>query len=82
MDHKYKNNPDRFCYIWGNVVFPKYQAKNTDFVKKAYHDYFGVKVGDQDKTFALQVYSKTYVENLRDLRNGKRESIPFAIPMV
>ena len=46
MDHKCKNTPDRFCYICGNVAFPKHQANTTDFVKKAYRYYFGVKLAD------------------------------------
>ena len=52
MDHKYKIIPDRFCYICSNVVLPKCQAKITDLVKKAYRDYFGVKLGDQNKPFS------------------------------
>ena len=59
MDHKCKNNPDRFCYICGNVVLPNHQAKIINFVKKAYHDYFGVKLGDQDKPFAPHICCKT-----------------------
>ena len=59
MDCKCKNNPDRFCYICGNVVFPNLQAKITDFVRKAYHDYFGDKLGDQDKPFAPYICCKT-----------------------
>ena len=47
MDRKCKNNSDRFSYICGNVVLPNRQAKFTDFVKKAYHDYFGAKAGNQ-----------------------------------
>ena len=82
MNHKCKNNPDRFCYICGNVVLPNRQAKITDFVKKAYRSYFGIKLGDQDKPFAPHVCCKTCVENLRHWRNGKRKSMPFAIPMV
>ena len=82
MDHKYKNNPGRFCYICGNVVLTKCQTKITDFVKKAYHDYFGVKLGDQLKPFTPYARSKICVKNLRDWRNGKTKSIPFAIPMV
>ena len=52
MGGKCKNNPDRFCYICGNVVLLNHQAKIINFVKKAYHSYFGVKLGDQDKLFA------------------------------
>ena len=74
---KSKNNPDIFCYICGNVVLPKHQAKITDFVKKAYFDYFGVKLGDQDKPFAPCICFKTCVENLRDWRNSKKKSMPL-----
>ena len=49
---------------------------------KTYRDYFGVKLRNQDKQFASYVCCKTYVENLRDWRNGKRKSMPFTIPMV
>ena len=62
MDHKCKNNPDRFCYICGNVVLPNHQTKITDLVKKAYHDYFGVKLGDQGKPFAPHIFCKTCEE--------------------
>ena len=79
MDHKCKNNLDRFFYICGNVVLPSYQAKTTDFVVKAYRDYFVLKLGDQDKPFTPQVCSKTCVENLRDWRNDKRKSMTYGI---
>ena len=82
MDHKYKNNPDRFCYICGNVVLPNWQAKIIDFVKKTYRNYFGVKLGDQNKPFTPYVCCKTCVENLRDLGNDERKSMSFAITMV
>lgn len=82
MDRKCKNHPNRFCYICGHVVLPDRQAKITDFVKKAYHAYFGVKLGDQDKPFAPHICCKTCVENLRDWRNKKRKSMPFGVPMV
>ena len=51
MDDKCKNNPNRFCYVCGNVVLLFHQAKIYDFVKKAYHSYFAVKLGNQDKPF-------------------------------
>ena len=82
MDRKRKNNPDRFCYICSNMVLPSRQAKITDFVKKAHRYYFGAKLGDQDKPFAPHICCKTCVENLKDWRNSKRKSMPFAIPMV
>ena len=63
------------------MVLPNHQAKITDFVKKIYHDYFGVKLGDQDKPFAPHICCKTCMGNLRDWRNDKRKCMSFAIPM-
>ena len=82
MDQKCKNNPDKFCYICSNVVLPNCHAKIIDFVKKAYCNYFGVKLKDQDKLFTPCICYKTCVENLRDWKNGKKKSMPFAILMV
>ena len=59
MDRKSKNNPDRFCYICGNMVLPNRQAKITDFVKKTYRNQFRVKLGGQDKLFAPHSCCKT-----------------------
>ena len=82
MKYKCKKKPDRFYYICGNVVLPNHQAKIADFVKKAYCNYFGVKLGDRDKPFTPHVCCKTCVENLRDWKNGKRKSMPFTISIV
>ena len=82
MDHKCKNNHNWFCYIRSNVVLFNPQAQITDFVKKAYRDIFGVKIGDQKKPFTLNICSKTRVEDFRYLKNGKRKRMLFAIPMV
>ena len=82
MNRKCKNHPDRFCYICGKVTLPDRQARTTDFVKKSYHAYFGVKLGDQDKPFAPHICCKTCVQNLRDWRNKRKCSMPFGVPMV
>ena len=62
MYRKCTNHPDRFCYICGNVILSGRLAKITDFVKKAYRGYFGVKLGDQDKPFAPHVSCKICCE--------------------
>ena len=49
---KCENNPDVFCYIYEKHNLPKRRVKITEFVKKAYLSYFGVKFGDQDKPWA------------------------------
>ena len=82
IDCKCTNNPDRFSYICDKVVLPHNQEKITTFVKKSYHDYFGVKLGNQDRPFASHVFCKTCVEDFRGWRDGKRKNMSFAIPMV
>ena len=82
MDQTCKNHPNRFCYICGHVVLPDRQAKITGFVKKPYQANFGVKLGDQDKSFTPHICCKICVEILRDWRNKKRKSMPFGVPMV
>ena len=69
IDCKCKNDLDRYCYISGNVVLPNRQAKITDFVRKVYHDYFGIKLGDQYKSFAPHVCYKMCgeLEGLKEL---------------
>ena len=70
MDRKFKKNPYRFCCICEVIPLPNHRAKINDFVKKAYRDYFGMKLGDQDKPFAPHICWKTCAEDLKDWRNG------------
>ena len=51
-------------------------------VKKAYHLYFGCKIGDQDKRWAPHICCNTCATNLRQWLNRKRKSMPFAVPMI
>ena len=77
-----KNKPDRFCYICDKVTLPDRKTKITSFVKKCYHAYFGMKLGDQDKPFAPHICCKDCVENLRRWSKGKIKNLPFGVPMV
>ena len=49
----------------------------TDFVKKAYFGYFGMKLGDQDKIWAPLTVCRSCVENLRQWTNGIRNVLVF-----
>ena len=49
LSRKCLNNPDVFCLICGNFTTVKNRLKITDFIKKVYDMYFGVKLRDQDK---------------------------------
>lgn len=53
MPRKCVNTVDNFCYICGEVTFANQKKSITSQVKKAYHAYFGCKVGDQDKPYML-----------------------------
>lgn len=76
------NHPDYFCYICGHFT-PRDQRKQlTRKVKVAYHHYFGVKVGDQDRTWAPHICCSVCYVGLTQWLNGKRKSMPFAVPMI
>ena len=77
-----KNHPDCFCYICGECKTVDNRKSITDFVQKAYYAYFGIKLGDQDKPWALLVVCKTCVKRLRQWTSGTRQSMGFGIPMV
>lgn len=76
------NCPDSFCYICGEFVVKKQQRSITDFVKKVYFAYFGVKIGDQDKSWAPHRVCSGCVEGLRSWSKGKVKSFRFGVPMI
>ena len=60
-----KNHPDSFCYICGELKITDERNSVTGFIQKAYHAYFRVQLGNQDKPWALYVFCKTCDEHLR-----------------
>lgn len=76
------NSPDSFCYICGELVVKKQQRVLTDFVKKVYFAYFGIKVGDQDKSWAPHRVCSSCVEGLRMWSKRKVKSFRFGVPMI
>lgn len=76
------NHPDNFCYVCGKFA-PRDQRKSLSTkVKCAYHHYFGMKVSDQDRSWAPHVCCSICYVGLTQWLNGKRKSMPFAIPMI
>ena len=75
------NSPDLFCYICGEYTLKDNIRPITDFLKHAYHLYFKVKLGDQDKSWAPHIACKTCSEILRAWTHGKKK-FKFGIPMV
>ena len=82
MPRQCVNSVDNFCYICGEVIFAKQKKAITAVVKKAYHLYFGCKVGDQDKDWAPHICCRTCATNLSQWLRGKRTAMSFAVPMI
>ncbi|KRZ59901.1 hypothetical protein T02_1197 [Trichinella nativa] len=77
------SSPDSFCHIFGSFVMKSNMQKITDIVNKAYFAYFGIKLGDQDKSWAtIHIVCHTCVEQLRKWSNKTLKSLPFDVPMV
>ncbi|XP_047002304.1 uncharacterized protein LOC124619766 [Schistocerca americana] len=76
------NNPDVFCYICREYTLSVDRKNITGFVKNAYQAYFQVKLGDQDKPWALHTVCKKCVEYLRRWTKGTKTSLKFGILMV
>jgi hypothetical protein len=64
------NSPDCFWHICGELVIEKHQRNITSFIRKVYYAYFGVKLGDQDKLWALHKVCYVCVEDLRKWYKG------------
>ena len=76
-----RNNPDVFYYIYGKYMIAKYRFNVRDFTMRAYEAYFGMKLGDQDKSWPHKV-CKHYTKTLRIWTQGKVSSMRFGFPMV
>ena len=76
------NSPDNFCYICGEFTVSSRKRALTTKTRKAYHQYFGCKVGDQDKPWAPHICCNSCVTNLNEWLKKKRKRMPFAVPMI
>ena len=81
MPRKCVNSSDAFCYICGEVTFKPRRRSFTPPIKKFYEHYFGCKVGDQDKSWALHFCCVTRGRHLAAQARGSH-CMPFVIPMV
>ena len=70
-----------FCYICGEYTTAPNRKPVINFITRAYHAYFGIKLADQDKAWAPHMVCKAYTKTLHGWTNGKR-SLNFGIPMV
>ena len=76
-----KNNTDRFVISAVMCFFLNVWQKSLTLWRIYHPDDLGVKIGDQDKPFALYVCCKTSVENLKDWMDGYKKSMQFTSPI-
>jgi len=81
MHRKYVNSSDAFCHICREVIFKPQRRSLAPVIKKCYEHYFGCKVDDQDKCWALYFCCVTCVRLLAAWAKGSR-CMPFTIPVV
>ena len=75
------NDPDSFCYICDRFTRKKDRRNVTPLIKNAYYAYFGVKLGDQDKTWAPHKVCISYMSTFSLWMKGKKH-FSFGVPMV
>ena len=63
-------------------MFVENRKTIPDYAKKAYLGYFGIALGDQDRSWAPHIACKTCIEQLRHWTTGRRKSMKFGIPMI
>ncbi|KAJ8716001.1 hypothetical protein PYW08_013286 [Mythimna loreyi] len=76
------NSPDSFCFICGSFTTSTQRRVISENVKMLYESYFGFTIGHQDKEWAPHRCCVTCIANLSNWMNGKRSSMPFAVPMI
>ena len=80
-----RNNPDVFSYICGEYMMAKSVLCRFNvryFTKRAYEAHFGMKLGDQDKTWAPKQMYKHCTETLCFWIQGKVSLMRFGVHMV
>lgn len=76
---------DSFCYVCGEFFAKrakKYYLDSCTRAKEAYHAYFGIPVGDQDKRWAPHVICDYCRRTLEGWFRGEKRAMRFAIPRV
>ncbi|XP_076324370.1 uncharacterized protein LOC143232621 [Tachypleus tridentatus] len=82
MSRQCRNSCDTFCYICGEYMLVYHKRSITALVKKAYHLYFGCKIGDKDQGWAPHICCATCAVCLRAWLRGTPKTMPFAVPVI
>ncbi|KAM5148081.1 uncharacterized protein ACMZJ9_011741 [Mantella aurantiaca] len=76
---------DAFCYVCGHFIKTrarKYSVKACRKMCEAYKAYFGMPVGDQDKSWAPHVICEYCKKTLEGWYRGEKRAMKFAIPRI
>ena len=80
-----KTSSDFFCYVCGYYISGQYSSyeivKGTKYWT-AYRLYFGMDIGDQDKSWAPRVICGSCRSNLEGWLRGSGRFMLFAVPRV
>jgi len=82
MSRSRLNSADLLCYVCGEVTLASQRRSITPLIRKAYHLYFGCKLGDQDKKWEPHIVCKSCAIRLGAWINRKGMTMPFAVPVV
>ena len=77
MPRKCTGSPNSFCYICGEFTIANDGCSGTTNVKKHYHIYFEIKLGNHDKGFAPYVACMSCRTKLRMWYNKRLKSLHF-----
>ena len=80
-----KTSPDCFCYVCGFYISGQHSSYKIVKVTKywtAYRLYFGMDIGDQDKSWAQHVICGSCRSNLEEWLRASGRVISFAVPRV
>ena len=76
---------DAFCYVCGEFIktrAKKYAVSSSKKMAQAYCLYFGMPVGDQDKTWAPHFSCELCTKSLERWLRGQQKQMRFAIPRI
>ena len=76
------NSVDLFCYVCREVTLASQRPSIKLLIKKAYHLYFGCKLGDQDKKWAQHTVCISCAIGLGSWITRKGMTMPRAVPVV
>ena len=80
-----KVSSDFFCYVCGYYISQRQKKHKVIPETKffiAYEAYFGMKMGDQDKSWAPHFCCGSCRSTLEGWMRGSRKRMPFAIPRI